>query len=92
MTDTILYLIPRTAVLGAVLLTGHLGGAAATHVSAGQDCSKSSFPSCSALRERPLLRGLASTATRQLGDYPWEKLGVDIYMTNGYALMHEDDN
>jgi hypothetical protein len=20
------------------------------------------------------------------------KLGVDIYMTNGYALMHEDDN
>ncbi|HYZ86426.1 MAG TPA: DoxX family protein [Bryobacteraceae bacterium] len=29
---TILYLIPRTAVLGAVLLTGYLGGAVATHV------------------------------------------------------------
>jgi hypothetical protein len=27
-----LYLIPRTAVLGAVLLTGYLGGAIATHV------------------------------------------------------------
>jgi hypothetical protein len=27
-----LYLIPRTAVLGAVLLTGFLGGAIATHV------------------------------------------------------------
>lgn len=26
------YLIPRTAVLGAVLLTGYLGGAIATHV------------------------------------------------------------
>ena len=28
----VLYLIPRTAVLGAVLLTGYLGGAVATHV------------------------------------------------------------
>jgi hypothetical protein len=29
------YLIPRTAVLGAVLLTGYLGGAIATHVRLG---------------------------------------------------------
>jgi hypothetical protein len=29
---TILYLIPQTAVLGAILLTGYLGGAVATHV------------------------------------------------------------
>ena len=29
---TILYLIPRTAVLGAALLTGYLGGAVATQV------------------------------------------------------------
>lgn len=29
---TLLYLYPRTAVLGAVLLTGYLGGAVATHV------------------------------------------------------------
>jgi hypothetical protein len=29
---TIIYLVPRTAVLGAVLLTGYLGGAIATHV------------------------------------------------------------
>ena len=28
---TIIYLIPRTAVLGAILLTGYLGGATATH-------------------------------------------------------------
>ena len=26
------YLVPRTAVLGAILLTGYLGGAVATHV------------------------------------------------------------
>lgn len=32
---TLLYAVPRTAVLGAVLLTGYLGGAAATHVNAG---------------------------------------------------------
>jgi DoxX-like family len=30
--STILYLIPRTAILGAILLTGYLGGAVATHV------------------------------------------------------------
>src|SRR5438445_6008092 len=29
---TVIYLIPRTCVLGAVLLTGYLGGAVATHV------------------------------------------------------------
>jgi hypothetical protein len=29
---TLLYLYPRTAVLGAILVTGYLGGATATHV------------------------------------------------------------
>ena len=29
---TALYVTPRTAILGAILLTGYLGGAAATHV------------------------------------------------------------
>ncbi len=33
---TIIYLIPRTAVLGAILLTGYLGGAIATHVRIGE--------------------------------------------------------
>jgi hypothetical protein len=28
----VLYVIPRTSVLGAILLTGHLGGAVATHL------------------------------------------------------------
>ncbi len=31
----ILYLIPQTSVLGAILLTGYLGGAIATHVRIG---------------------------------------------------------
>ena len=32
---TLLYALPRTAVLGAVLLTAYLGGAVATHVRVG---------------------------------------------------------
>jgi hypothetical protein len=32
LASTVLYLIPRTSVLGAILLTGYLGGAVATHV------------------------------------------------------------
>lgn len=32
LASTILYLIPSTAILGAILLTGYLGGAVATHV------------------------------------------------------------
>jgi hypothetical protein len=32
---TILYVVPRTSVLGAILLTGYLGGAVATHVRVG---------------------------------------------------------
>lgn len=32
----ILYAIPQTAVLGAILMTGYLGGAVATHVRVGE--------------------------------------------------------
>lgn len=32
---TILYLVPQTSVLGAILLTGYLGGATATHLRVG---------------------------------------------------------
>jgi len=32
----VLYAVPRTAVLGAILVTGYLGGATATHVRAGE--------------------------------------------------------
>jgi hypothetical protein len=32
---TVLYVIPATSVLGAILLTGYLGGAVATHVRVG---------------------------------------------------------
>jgi hypothetical protein len=35
-TSLILYLIPQVAVLGAIVLTGYLGGAIATHVRIGE--------------------------------------------------------
>jgi hypothetical protein len=37
LTCAILYAIPQTAALGAILLTGYLGGAVATHVRVGQE-------------------------------------------------------
>jgi hypothetical protein len=35
MACIVIYLIPRTSVLGAILLTGYLGGATATHIRVG---------------------------------------------------------
>lgn len=42
--STLLYAIPRTAVLGAVLLTGYMGGAAAIHLRAGSTLFEMLFP------------------------------------------------
>ncbi len=36
LTCALLYLIPRTAVIGAILLTGYLGGAMLTHLRIGE--------------------------------------------------------
>ena len=41
---TVIYLIPRTTFLGAILLTGYLGGAVATHVRAGNQWFPIFFP------------------------------------------------
>lgn len=41
---TILYALPRTAVLGAILLTGYLGGAVATQVRARSSLFETLFP------------------------------------------------
>ncbi len=42
--STVLYLIPRTSVLGAILLTGYLGGAVATHVRVSAGWFSTVFP------------------------------------------------
>jgi hypothetical protein len=42
--STVLYLVPRTAVLGAILLTGYLGGAVNTHVRSGDSLFSILFP------------------------------------------------
>src|SRR5262245_8763522 len=36
LTCTVIYVIPRTAVIGAILLTGYLGGAILTHLRVGE--------------------------------------------------------
>jgi len=41
---TIVYVIPRTSVLGAILLTGYLGGATAAQVRVGNPAFETVFP------------------------------------------------
>lgn len=41
---TAIYVTPRTSVLGAILLTGYLGGAVSTHVRAGSSLFETMFP------------------------------------------------
>ena len=41
---TSIYLIPRTSILGAILLTGYLGGAVASNVRAGSGWFETIFP------------------------------------------------
>ncbi|HEV7801644.1 MAG TPA: DoxX family protein, partial [Burkholderiales bacterium] len=44
LAGALLYAIPRTSVLGAILLTGYLGGAVNTHVHHGDGWIKILFP------------------------------------------------
>jgi hypothetical protein len=41
---TVIYVIPQTSVLGAILLTGYLGGAVATHVRIGDPLFNAFMP------------------------------------------------
>src|SRR5467141_2283252 len=43
---TVVYLIPRTSVLGAILMTAYLGGATATHVRVANRSTFRSFLAC----------------------------------------------
>jgi hypothetical protein len=65
---TLLYIVPRSSVLGAVLLTGYLGGAVASNIRAGKPVFNAVFPMIMAallwgglwlrdLRVRNVLRG-----------------------------------
>ena len=42
---TVVYAVPRTSILGAILLTAYLGGATATHVRIGDQLFPILFPS-----------------------------------------------
>ena len=61
---TALYAVPRTAVIGALLLTGYLGGAIATQVRAGAGWFPTIFP---VLIAALVLGGLALRDSRMKG-------------------------
>jgi hypothetical protein len=42
--STVIYVTPKTSILGAILLTGYLGGAVSTHVRAGSTLFETVFP------------------------------------------------
>ena len=67
---TLLYLIPPTAVLGAILLTGYLGGAVATNVHAGRGVPEILFP---AIFGAILWLGLFLRDQRLRTVIPWRK-------------------
>jgi hypothetical protein len=69
LTCTVLYLIPRAAVLGAILLTGYLGGAVATHVRVGGTWFEILFPT---ILGAMLWGGLYLRDARVRGALPWQ--------------------
>lgn len=44
LASTVMYMVPRTSFLGAILVTGYLGGAVATHVRVGDGLFAILFP------------------------------------------------
>src|SRR6266852_5426019 len=68
LVSTVLYLIPGTAVLGAILLTGYLGGAVATHVHHGDGLFEILFP---VIFGALLWGGLVLRDTRLRSLLPW---------------------
>jgi hypothetical protein len=69
---TVLYLVPPTAVLGAILLTGYLGGAVATHVRAGHGWFQTLFPTIFGVL---LWGGLVLRDRRLRSLVPWRSSG-----------------
>lgn len=69
---TVLYLFPRTAVLGAILLTAYLGGAVASHLRAGDDWFKIFFP---VIFGALLWGGLVLRDERLCSLIPWRRDG-----------------
>ncbi len=67
---TVLYIIPQTAILGAILLTGYLGGAVATHVRVGNGAFEIIFP---VIFGAMLWGGLMLRDTRLRALLPWRK-------------------
>jgi hypothetical protein len=70
---TVIYIIPRTAVLGAILLTGYLGGAVASHVRLEQGLFPITFP---VIVGALLWGGLFMRDARLRTLVPWRETGL----------------
>lgn len=70
LTSIILYLIPPTSLIGAILLTGYLGGAVATHVHAKDPLLNIFMP---AIFGAFLWGGLCLRDARVRAVLPWKK-------------------
>lgn len=78
----ILYAVPQTAVLGAIFLTGYLGGAVASTMRVGKPVGFDLFPVCVALLlwmglylREPMMRALVPLRTRELNKLSHTKTG-----------------
>jgi hypothetical protein len=80
LVSTVLYLVPPTAVLGAILLTGYLGGAVATHVHHGDGAFAILFP---VVFGALLWSGLALRDRRLRSLLPWRTGGEGLPGASG---------
>lgn len=69
LASTVLYLVPRTAAVGAILLTGYLGGAVDAHVHHGDEMWMIVFPAAFGAL---LWVGLVLREARLRAVLPWQ--------------------
>jgi hypothetical protein len=84
--STVLYLIPRTSILGAILLTGYLGGAVATHVRHEDTAFEIVFP---AIFGALVWGGLVLRDTRLRSLVPWRSSRADQPFLNHARYFDE---
>jgi hypothetical protein len=75
---TLIYAIPQTSILGAILLTGYLGGAVASNVRAGSGWFETIFPALIAA----LVWGGVWLRDRRLRNLLWANRPLSLQTTN----------
>jgi|HubBroStandDraft_6_1064221.scaffolds.fasta_scaffold19588_4 hypothetical protein len=84
---TLIYVVPRTSILGAILLTGYLGGAVASNVRAGSGWFETIFPALIAA----LVWGGLWLRDRRLRNLLWTNRPLSSQTTNVLKPYKETD-